>query len=167
MSIRLLDKSPCSFSMPAWLPGQPHAWLAAKGDGPHLRGGADALGVEPLRALVALHPVAGRAGVVRLLAQAVQLRGRRRVLLLNLPLLLHRPLSAWLLRDSQAWLSSLPLLNLLRSAARCTIHFWRYGNSGMHPCNVQTACRSQHLAVAFRFTPICPPASGKTGMSCM
>ena len=88
---------PCSFSMPARLPRQPQAGLAA--GLAHLRGSADALGVEPLLALVALHPVAGRLRVVRLLAEAVQLRGSRGILLFYLPLLLHCPLSSRLLRE--------------------------------------------------------------------
>ena len=65
--------------------------------GTHLRGGADALGVEPLLALVALHKVSRRLGVVWLLAQAEQLLCGHSVLLLNLPLLLHRSLRPGLL----------------------------------------------------------------------
>ena len=68
----------------------------------HLRGGVDALGMEPLLALVALHKVSRRLRIVWLLAQAEQLLRSRSILLLNLPLLLHRSLRPGLLHKARS-----------------------------------------------------------------
>ena len=84
------------------LQGADVLWLARHG-GPHLCGGVDAFRVEPLLALVALHEVAGRLRVVRLLANAEELLGCGCVLLLNLALLLDGPLCPRFLQETPGY----------------------------------------------------------------